>query len=183
MNDLTNLNQISISEEIRRWNKVIINPIYIESSRCKFKINADYILKNMYLECYREQRVSFLTLLPIIENSVPFKEADYILYMHPYARIQDASEFVLSELRMIDRNRKKDAEIIVLGKSANAKKKLNGSIKNITFWGDHFAEKVGKKFDIDIKERYFVYDDMKEHLAIWPVDGCMQKCVFVEEAI
>lgn len=178
MKDLTNLKEISVSEEVMRWNKVIDNPTYKESKECKFKINADFILKNMHLECYREQMVSFITLLPIIENAVPFEEADYILYMHPYARIEDASEFVLSELRMIDRNRKKDAEIIVLGKSANAERKLNGSIKNITFWGDHFAEKVGKKFDMDIKERYFVYDDMKEFLAIWPVDGCMQKCGF-----
>ena len=178
MQDLTNLKQINVSEGVRRWNKVIDNPTYEESSRCKFKINADFVLKNMHLECYREQMVSFITLLPIIENAVPFEEADYILYMHPYARIEDASEFVLEELRMIDEYRKKDAEIIVLGKSANAEKKLNDSIKNITFWGDHFAEKVGKKFDMDIKERYFVYDDMKEHLAIWPVDGCMQKCGF-----
>ena len=122
--------------------------------------------------------VSFITLLPIIENNVLFKEADYILYMHPYARIQDASEFVLSELRWIDKHRKKDAEIIVLGKSANAEKKLNDSIKNIVFWGDHFAEKLGKKFNINIKERYFVYDDMRDYLAIWPVDGCLQKCGF-----
>ena len=178
MRDLTNLKEISISEEVRRWNNVIKNHTFKENNKCKFKINADFILKYLYLECYREQMVSFITLLPIIENSVPFKEADYILYMHPYARIQDASEFVLSELRRIDKYRKKDAEIIVIGKSANAEKKLNGSIKNITFWGDHFAEKLGKRFGIDIKERYFVYDDIEKQLAIWPVDGCMQKCGF-----
>lgn len=178
MKDLTNLRQMNISEEIRRWNKVINNYPNRKSSACKFKINVDYILKNLCLECYREQLVSFLTMLPIIENDVPFEKADYILYMHPYARIEDASEFVLKELRFIDKYRKKDAEIIALGKSANAEKKLNGSIKNITFWGDHFAEKLGKRFGIDIKERYFVYDDREKHLAIWPVDGCLQKCGF-----
>jgi len=55
---------------------------------------------------------------------------------------------------------------------------LDGSIQNITFWGDHFTERLGKKFGINMSEKYFVYDDLPEHLAIWPVDGCLQKCKF-----
>ena len=104
MKDLTNLKGISISEEVMRWNKVGgDNHTSKERRECKFKINAHFILKYMNLECYREQMVSFSAMIPIIENMVPFREADYILYMHPYARIQDASEFVLSELRKIDK--------------------------------------------------------------------------------
>lgn len=188
MNDLTNLKQMNISEEIKRWNILAhqwnkaSKPWNAGSSKenkeFKYKINAYFVLRYLSLECYREQRVAFSGMLPIAENSVPLCDADYILYMHPYARIQDASEFVLKELRLVDKYRKKGAEIIVLGKSANTQKKLNGEIKNITFWGDHFVVKLAKRFDLDIKERYFVYDDTMGHLAIWPVDGCLQKCGF-----
>ena len=95
-----------------------------------------------------------------------------------YARCDDYSDFVAKQLENIARSRKPGAEIIVLGKAANAEKLLNGSISNITFWGDHFTEKLGKKFDMDIKEEYFVYSDLAKHLAIWPVDGCLNKCKF-----
>lgn len=98
--------------------------------------------------------------------------------MHMYARCDDYSDFVAKQLENIARSRKPGAEIIVLGKAANAEKLLNGSISNITFWGDHFTEKLGKKFDMDIKEEYFVYNDIEKHLAIWPVDGCLNKCKF-----
>lgn len=95
-----------------------------------------------------------------------------------YARCDDFSNFVVQQIKGIAKCRKPGAEIIVLGKAANAEKLLNEDIPNITFWGDHFAEKLGKKFEMDIKEEYFVYDDIQEHLAIWPVDGCLNKCKF-----
>ena len=85
---------------------------------------------------------------------------------------------VIEELNWISENRKDGAEIIVVGKAANAQQLLNGSIKNITFWGDHFTEKLGKKFGLDIKEQYFVWDDEAEQLSMWPVDGCLRKCKF-----
>ena len=122
--------------------------------------------------------VSYYPMLPLLEHTVPFEEADYILYMHMYARCSDYSDFVAEQLKNIAKNRKVGAEIIVLGKAANAEKLLNNTISNITFWGDHFTEKLGKKFDMDIREQYFVYDDIEEHLAIWPVDGCLNKCKF-----
>ena len=144
----------------------------------KYKINADFVRFYAQQECCRELMVSYYPMLPLLEHTVPFEEADYILYMHMYARCEDYSDFVVEQLKSIAKCRKSDAEIIVLGKAANAEKLLNGSISNITFWGDHFTEKLGKKFDMDIKEQYFVYDDLKKHLAIWPVDGCLNKCKF-----
>ncbi len=148
----------------------------------KYKINADFVRFYAQEECYRELMVSYYPMLPLLEHTVPFKEADYILYMHMYARCEDLSNFVAEELKKIAKKRKPGAEIIVLGKAANAEKLLKGSISNITFWGDHFTEKLGKKFEMDIKEQYFVYDDLKKHLAIWPVDGCLNKCKFCRRA-
>ncbi len=144
----------------------------------KYKINADYLKFYAREECYRELMVSYYPMLPLLEHTVPFKEADYILYMHMYARCEEYSEFVVKQLKYIAKTRKKGAEIIVVGKAANAEKILNGSISNITFWGDHFTEKLGKKFGINICENYFVYDDHARHLAIWPVNGCLNKCKF-----
>lgn len=144
----------------------------------KYKINADYVRFYVQNECYREIRVSYLPMLPILEHTVPIEEADYILYMHMYARCEDYSNFVAEQLKEISKSRKNGAEIIVLGKAANVEKILNGSITNITFWGDHYTERLGEKFDMDIKEQYFVYDDIENHLAIWPVDGCLNKCKF-----
>lgn len=146
--------------------------------KSRFKINADFIHSNNNEECYREHMVSYLPMLPLLEDEVRMEEADYILYSHAFARCEDMSQVVLKELEYIDKRRKDGAEIIVVGKAANAEHLLNGSIKNITFWMSHFTEKLGKKFGIDICEQYFVWDDDKKHLSIWPVDGCLQKCKF-----
>ncbi|MDE6142421.1 MAG: radical SAM protein [Bacilli bacterium] len=143
-----------------------------------FKINADFIFYHCYEESPREMMVSYYPMMPLLENTVPFEEADYILYGHCYARIRDMSNIVLRELLYIDKHRKPGAEIIVVGKSANIESVLNGYIKNITFLKDHFTEKLGKKFNMDIKEEYFVYDDRFDALNIWPVDGCNKKCAF-----
>lgn len=153
-------------------------PQYVDSKNVRFKINADFVKFYSQQECYREIMVSYLPMLPLLENTVPFEDADYILYMHMYARCQDMSDWVVEQLKDIAKKRKEGAEIIVLGKACNAEKLLNGSITNITFLGDHFTEKLGKKFGLDIREQYFVYDDVKDYLAIWPVDGCLQKCNF-----
>ena len=168
-------NNMSISDKANiLWD----TPKYAKPESVQFKINADYVKFYSQDECYRELMVSYFPMLPLLENTVTLEEADYILYMHLYARCEDMSEWVVQQLTKLASLRKEGAEIIVVGKAANAEKLLNGSIENITFWGDHFTEKLGQKFGIDIKEQYFVYDDIEEHLAIWPVDGCLQKCKF-----
>lgn len=168
-------------EEMSIENKLdlLLTPTrHVKSEQVRYKINADYLKCYCQNECYRELMVSYIPMLPLIEKTVKFEEADYILYMHSYAKCDDMSEWVVQQLKDIAKRRKKGAEIIVVGKAANAEKILNGEIDNITFWGDHFTEKLGKKFGFDIKEQYFVYDDMNDFLAIWPVDGCLQKCKF-----
>lgn len=151
---------------------------YVDYNKSRFKINAHFIRTNNIQECYREQQVSFIPMLPLLEDEVRMEEADYILYSHAFARCEDMSHVVLKELKYIDERRKPGAQIIVVGKAANAEPLLKGSIPNITFWMSHFTEKLGKKFGLDICEQYFVWDDDEEHLAIWPVDGCLQKCKF-----
>lgn len=151
---------------------------YVVPSELKYKINADYLIHNCYEECKREMDVSYIPMTPLIYNTVPIEEADYILYEHCYARIKDMSNIVIKQLQTIDEKRKKGAEIIVVGKACNVEPLLNGSIENITFIPSHFTEALGKRFDMNIKEEYFVYDDENDALNIWPVDGCNKKCGF-----
>ncbi len=158
--------------------KLLYDWKYVNPTEVKYKINAYFVRTFAEIECYREMKVSYLWILPLIEKTVRLEEADYILYMHPYARCDDATDVVLGHLRKIAKWRKPGAQIIVIGKAANAEKHLKGSIDNIVFWGDHFIEKLGKKFGFDMREHYFVYDDEEEHLAVWPVDGCLNKCKF-----
>lgn len=146
----------------------------------KYKINSDYIHFNCInaAECYREMMVSFLPMLPLINNTVDMSEADYILYAHPFARSEDMSPSVIAQLHYIDKNRKEGAEIIVVGKAANVEPLLNGSISNITFYESHFTEALGKRFEMDIKDEYMVYDTYSNRLCMWPVNGCLRKCKF-----
>ncbi len=159
--------------------KMLYHLAYAEDKESlPFKINADILVSNLTEECAREMMVSYLPMLPLLENTVHLEDADYILFGHCYARIRDMSGIVIKELKYIDKHRKPGAEIIVVGKAANVENLLNGSIENITFWGDRFTEKLGKKFDMDIKEEYLVYDDRFDVLNIWPVDGCNKQCSF-----
>lgn len=167
------------------WNRVMETTIKEESDSSgpssnkqkQYKIYFAFFYLN--LECYREQMVSFFPMLPLTKYAVSsLSDADYIIYMNPYARCEDVSEVAIQDLQYLDQCRKSGAELIVVGKAANAEKNLNGSISNITFWHDHFTEKLGKKFGVVIYDKYFVYDDELDHLAIWPVDGCLQHCGF-----
>lgn len=143
------------------------------------KINAYALQFNAPTDCYRELLVSYMPILPLLKKQVRLEEADYILYAHGYARCDDLSDLVCDNLRQLASLRKKGAEIIVLGKSANAKNILNGEISNITFVGDHYAEYLGKRFGFpEMKEQYVVYDDYLRQLNIWPVDGCNNRCGF-----
>lgn len=159
--------------------KLFFSPTeYRNSSELKYKINADYLKYNTRFESVRELLVSYLPMYPLIEETVPLEEADYILYSHHYARIRDFSQTVESQIRDIASHRKHGAQIIVVGKSANIAPILNGTIDDIIFIGDHFTEKLGNMFDVDIKEEYFVYNETNQKLNIWPVDGCLSKCAF-----
>lgn len=143
------------------------------------KINAYAFHYNAPTECYRELLVSYMPIIPLLEKQVKIEDADYLIYTHGYARCEDLSNLVCDELRQLASWRKKGAEIIVVGKSANAKELLNGEIDNITFVGDHYAEYLGKRFGFtDVKEQYVVYDDYLDQLNVWPVDGCNNKCAF-----
>lgn len=155
-------------------------PTYVERGNLPFNINADYLKSNSYYfrECDRELYVSLFPMLPLLEKTVALEDADYILYSHQYARIEDMSPFVLKQLREIDQLRRPGAEIIVVGKASNAEQLLAGSIKNITFWPSHYTELVGKKFGTNITDEYFVYDEDYGILNIWPVNGCLRKCKF-----
>ncbi len=156
------------------------NSNIVDPKEVKYKINAYFLRFNCWnaSESYRELMVSFFPMLPLIKKEVSFYEADYILYAHPYARLEDMSPSVIEQIRWIDKNRKEGAEIIVVGKAANIEPILAGSISNITFYESHFTGILGKKFGMNIKDEYIVYDSSCGWLNIWPVNGCLNKCKF-----
>ncbi len=165
----------------RKEGKLLCTPhkYYSPEELDGYKINAFPFQYNVSSDCYRELLVSYIPIIPLLEKQVRFKDADYILYTHGYARCDDLTDLVCNNLREIANHRKEGAEIIVVGKSANAKYILNGEINNITFVGDHYAEYLGKRFGFpEIKEQYVVYDDYLKQLNVWPVDGCNNKCGF-----
>ncbi len=71
--------------------KFFYNQNYVNPEEVKNRINADYLVFNCWkaVECYREMMVSYFPMLPLIEKQVVFQEADYILYAHPYARLEE----------------------------------------------------------------------------------------------
>lgn len=76
---------------------------YVDPKEVKYAINADFLIYNCYEECTRELYVSFYPMLPLLEKTVPIREADYILYSHCYARIKDMSNVVLNQIRKLPR--------------------------------------------------------------------------------
>lgn len=169
---------IASINSIQSMDKISAQKPYANPNEVKYKINADAIRLWIREECYRELMVSYFQIIPLLENEVAFDDADYILFMHCYARCDDMSSFVLQMLRRLNEIKKPGAKIIVLGKAANAEKLLNGETNDFIFLGDHFAEKLGKMFGMDLHEKYFVYDERASKLSMWPVDGCLQKCKF-----
>ena len=158
--------------------KMIRDLDYSNHKEYKYKICAEPLQRNIYQDCYREQLVSFFQMAPLMDKTVPLEEADYILYSNPYARVQDFTNTVLKELEELDKRRKENAEIIICGKATNIKNIINDKYSNITYVPSHYTEYIGKRFEIDMKEEYVVYDDRKGTLNIWPVDGCLNKCGF-----
>lgn len=167
-------------EELGIWEKmktICAEPIYKNYQENKFKINMTSFYMNLFAECERELMVSYAQMLPLLKYATPLKEADYLIYMHPYARVEDRSKYVIGEIRYYAQERKEGAEIIVIGKACNAAPYLK-DLENITYYPSHFAEKLGERFGLDMKEQYVLYDNEKRHLNIWPVDGCLNKCGF-----
>jgi len=158
--------------------KMIRDLDYSKHERYKYKICAEPLQRNIYQDCYREQLVSFFQMAPLMNKTVPIEEADYILYANPFARVQDFTDSVLEELEEIDKRRKAGSEIIICGKATNIKDIIKDKYSNITYVPSHFTEYIGKRFEIDMKEEYVVYDDRNGVLNIWPVDGCLNKCGF-----
>lgn len=168
------MKELKLSEK----EQMIKNLDYLNHEEYKYKICAEPLQKNIYQDSYREQLVSFFQMAPLMDKTVPLEEADYILYANPFARVQDFTDSVLEELKEIDKRRKDSAEIIICGKATNIKDVIKDKYSNVTYVSSHFTEYIGKRFEIDMKEEYVVYDDRNEVLNIWPVDGCLNKCGF-----
>lgn len=163
-----------------RLRRVYGPPRYKNPAEVRYRINADQLKHNLWAtnECFRELAVSFVPMLPLLEETVRFEEADYILYEHETAQDMDMLPIVFRELTQIAAHRKPGAEIIVVGKACNAQRYLKpGAIEKITFYESHYAEKLAKRFGYDFKEEYFVFDHQGK-LNIWPVNGCHLKCAF-----
>lgn len=144
----------------------------------QYKINTELLQCNVMQECYRDRLVSFFQMAPLMRKTVELKDADYIIYANPFARVEDFTQDVLEDLEFINENRKQGSEIIIVGKATNIKNEIDGKYENVTYVDSHYAEYLGKRFGLDIKDKYFVYDERLEQLNIWPVDGCLNKCGF-----
>ncbi len=165
---------ISMMQELEHF-----PPHYCDPKTVKLKINAEYVNYNIAFECYRERMVNFMYLLPLMKKQVALEEADYILYMHSYARVDDMGWVAKKDLLEIDARRKPGAEIVVIGKACNVRDILDCEIKNITYFEDNFIKKVGRKFgQKKICGAFAAFDDDTGKLSIWPVDGCKNKCAF-----
>ena len=159
--------------------KLDARPVYVDPSTVRLKINATIFAYNVRQECYRERMVNYINLLPLLEKQVRLEDADYILYMHPFARVEDMWRSVEHDLNVIDEYRKPDAEIIVLGKACNIRGMLSRKIRNVTYFEDNFVKKLGRKFGIkNMHGSFYAIDDNYCKTSIWPVDGCKQKCAF-----
>lgn len=154
-------------------------PDFVDPTTVQIKINAEYLNYNIAQECYRERLANFIHLAPLLKKQVELSEADYILYMHSYARVQDMGWSVKEELEEIANTRKHGAEIIVLGKACNVRDLLDHEIENVTYLEENFIKRVARKFGRkDISGTFYSFDDNYRKLSIWPVDGCKNKCAF-----
>ncbi len=168
--------ELTLSEKRERFFHIVDE----KNENFKYKINALPMIQNATHDCEREQMVSYFQMAPLIQQTqgVKISEADYILYGHPIARVEDFTDDALKDMKRLDKQRKKGSELIIMGKATNIKPYIEGKYDNVTFVDSHYAEYLGKRFGFDFKEEYFVYDDEREQLNIWPVDGCLNKCAF-----
>ena len=174
---LYDLKKLPISQKRKYFGHVFKFIPYEESQT---KVNLFFSQLFAPEESYREQLVSYYQFLPLIRDQVDFKEADYILFMHPYARCQDLSNacynFIKDNILPL---RKPGAKIVICGKAANLQSRLEEEkIPDLVFFQSNYASEVGKLLNVDIQDEHFVYDDEFKRLNIWPVDGCKQHCGF-----
>lgn len=170
------LKDLPLEEKFQAFFKPTKPVPYAES---KTKVNLQTAQVFAPIECYREQLVSWLQFLPLVTDQVQFHEADYILFMHPYARCEDLSGFCFDILKDFAKHRKDGSKIVVCGKSANLQEKAEAEgIENLIFYKSNYAREVGKLLNVDIQDQFVVYDEKEEQLNIWPVDGCKQHCGF-----
>ncbi len=176
INENTVQKELTLSEKKERF----FNIVDKKDENFKYKINALPMIGNAMEDCEREQMVSYFQMAPLIQQTQGVKvgEADYILYGHPIARVEDFTDDALKDMERLDKQRKKGSELIIMGKATNIKPYIEGKYDNVTFVDSHYAEYLGKRFGFNFKEEYFVYDDEQKHLNIWPVDGCLNKCAF-----
>ena len=170
---LYDLKKLPISQKRKYFGHVFKFIPYEESQT---KVNLFFSQLFAPEESYREQLVSYYQFLPLIRDQVDFKEADYILFMHPYARCQDLSNacynFIKDNILPL---RKPGAKIVICGKAANLQSRLEEEkIPDLVFFQSNYASEVGKLLNVDIQDEHFVYDDEFKRLNIWPVDGCKQ---------
>lgn len=152
---------------------------YVPYKEGQLNINMIPMYKNLREECYRELLVSYMPMIDLLSKpNVRMDEADYILYMHAFARLDDCTEIVYEQILSILEIKKPSAKVIVMGKATNIEKYLEEYKGDIIYLKEHFTENLGKKFNENIREQYVVYDDQYQRLNIWPVDGCNKQCSF-----
>lgn len=91
------LNELSIKDK-----KIIIyygikNRGYFEEHG--YKINTGILKFNLLEECGREIAVNYFPMLPLINESSPLNEADYLIYGHFYARFHNFRDYVKKRLK------------------------------------------------------------------------------------
>ena len=168
----------NMKELERLYKEPFVRKEFANPADVKYAINATWLWNVFLYECERELLVAYVPMIPILNENTKLKEADYILYAHPFARNEDMTDFVAEQIRWIDKVRKPGAEIIVVGKSCDVEKTFNGEIENITYYPSHFTTQLGKRFELDIRDDSIVYERDTETLYMWPVDGCVRECKF-----
>ena len=91
------IKELSLSEKEKR----MFSTNNKNTKNFPYKVCVDPMVSSLKDECERENFVSFYQTYPLVEKSVPLEEAYYIIYANPYARIEDFTENVLSQLKEI----------------------------------------------------------------------------------
>ncbi len=169
----------SLIEELMEY----MNIGLIKPNEKKFDLAIDFswFYDNLPRSDSRRKRaviVPAINRLFSMTQSVALKDADYVLFTHPWVSVVDRSEECIEQLHYIDKNRKMGAKIIVLGSATNAAQPLGDSIKDIIYLDGNYVKKLGEMFDIPLEEKYVHYNVETGVLEIFPVTGCLRSCSF-----